>query len=158
MGVVADSLCLWCLFMCHFLMWCLYDHQVVISPLHEADDESKVNLQRSKLSSTDRIMTLPQLMAVVFAAKFVDGLPCSSTAYNYLVEKGNLPAKVHYDGSKDDLDRRIDFRLYLYFIWCIKKLRSTLIKGCSFAWIYWLLSFFSLWLDFIRTSFFNVLT
>ena len=61
-------------------------------------------------------MTLPQLMAVVFAAKFVDGLPCSSTAYNYLVEKGNLPAKVQYDGSKDDLDRRIDFRLYLYFI------------------------------------------
>ena len=65
--------------------------------------------------------------------------------------------QVQYDGSKDDLDWRIDFR-YLNFIWFIKKLRSMLIKGCSIAWIYLLLSFFNLWLDFIRTSFFNVLT
>ena len=56
---------------------------------------------------------------------------------------------VQYDG-------RIDFK-YLIFIWFMKKLRCILINYCFIAWIYSLIrSFFNSWLDFIRTSFFNV--
>ena len=51
-------------------------------------------------------------------------------------------------------DWRINFS-YLIFIWFMKKLRCIQIKGCFIAWIYSLLSFFYLWLDFIRTSFFQ---
>ena len=68
-----------------------------------------------------------------------------------------LSSSLQYDGSKDGLDWRIDFR-YLNFIRFIKKLRSMLIRYCFIAWIYLLLSFFNLWLDFIRTSFFSILT
>ena len=64
---------------------------------------------------------------------------------------------LQYDGSKDDLDWRRDFR-YLNFDWFIKKLGSMLIKDCFIEWIHLLLSNFNLWLDFIRILFFNVLT
>ena len=60
---------------------------------------------------------------------------------------------LQFDGSKDDLDWRIDFK-YFNFIYFIQKLRSMKIKSCSFAWICELFSFFNLWLDFISTSFF----
>ena len=64
---------------------------------------------------------------------------------------------LQYDGSKDDLDWRIDFK-YLNFIYIIKYLRFRLIKGCFIEWIYLRLLNFNLCIDLIRTSFFKVLT
>ena len=84
----------------------------------------------------------------------------SSLLPSYCIRREGKKKKekdIQYDGSKNNLDWRIDFR-YLNFIWLIKNLGSMLIEGCSIEWIYVLLWNFNLWLDFIRTSFFKVLT
>ena len=42
------------------------------------------------------------MMALVFAAKFEEGLPCSSTAFQYFDERGKVPAKVDGDFAEKE--------------------------------------------------------
>ena len=61
---------------------------------------------------------------------------------------------LQYDGSKDDLDWRIDFEHPN--IWFIKKIKIINIEYLFTAWNY--LFFFIIQIDFIRILFFEVQT